>query len=260
MNFGEPMSDPAAEKHRRRGLYVALGSIITVAVLAAAAIEAPKLIHGGLSGAAAPQPTATKDAAGDATSAPATPAGTPDSGTSDSTTPDLTAPAQPSPAPARNARASASNSNSGSGASAQPEKPAPWTRVPGAPASSSEAAASPDSVAAAVPSSPGQAAQPIPAPQSSAPAAANPSVELRDRFNQLSIRAGTARSGLVSFERQQSGQGLGLRGDIREAQTRMDFQLREALMSLQNGDFESARRSMGYAQNAVETIEKFLGR
>jgi hypothetical protein len=83
---------------------------------------------------------------------------------------------------------------------------------------------------------------------------------MRERFNELSIRASTARNGLLSLERQQSSQGLGLRADIREAQTRMDFQLHEATMSMQSGDFEGARRSLRYAQNAVETIEKFLGR
>ena len=84
--------------------------------------------------------------------------------------------------------------------------------------------------------------------------------ELRERFNELSIRAGTARAGLRSFELQQSRQGLGLRGDIREAQTRMDYQLQEAMASIQKADAEGARQNLRYAQSAVETIEKFLGR
>jgi hypothetical protein len=83
---------------------------------------------------------------------------------------------------------------------------------------------------------------------------------LREQYNELSIRAGTVRAGLGSFELQQSRQGLGLRGDIREAQTRMDYQLQEAMASLQRGDTEGARQNMRYAQSAVETIEKFLGR
>ena len=74
------------------------------------------------------------------------------------------------------------------------------------------------------------------------------------------MRANNARNGLQSFGQQQSRQGLGLRADIREAQTRLDFQMQESNRALQAGDFETARTSMHYAQSAVETIEKFLGR
>jgi hypothetical protein len=76
----------------------------------------------------------------------------------------------------------------------------------------------------------------------------------------LTIRANTASAGLRSFEQQQSRQGLGLRADIREAKTRLDYQLQEASSALQNGDPEAARQSMRYAQSAIDTIEKFLGR
>jgi hypothetical protein len=92
------------------------------------------------------------------------------------------------------------------------------------------------------------------------PPANREAAELRDQYNELAIRANTARAGLRSFEQQQSRQGLGLRADIREAQTRLDYQLQEAMSSLQSGDVEGTRRSLRYAQSAVETIEKFLGR
>lgn len=83
---------------------------------------------------------------------------------------------------------------------------------------------------------------------------------MRSQLNELTIRANSASAGLDSFQRQQSRQGLGLRADIREAKTRLDYQLQEAMTSLQSGDFDAARQSMRYAQSAVETIEKFLGR
>ena len=92
------------------------------------------------------------------------------------------------------------------------------------------------------------------------PPANREAAELRDQYNELAIRANTARAGLRSFEQQQSRQGLGLRADIREAQTRLDYQLQEAMSSLQSGDMEGTRRNLRYAQSAVETIEKFLGR
>lgn len=51
-----------------------------------------------------------------------------------------------------------------------------------------------------------------------------------------------------------------MRADIREAKTRLDYQLQEAMSQVQSGDFQGARQSMQYAQSAIETIEKFLGR
>jgi hypothetical protein len=103
---------------------------------------------------------------------------------------------------------------------------------------------------------PTQAAPPPPAQPAVNPEAA----QLRNQLNELSIRATSARSGLQSFQQQQASQGLGLRADIREAQTRLDFQMQESMNAMKAGDFETARRSMRYAQSAVETIEKFLGR
>ena len=55
-------------------------------------------------------------------------------------------------------------------------------------------------------------------------------------------------------------QGLGLRGDIREAQTRLDYLLQEAMSSLQSGDADGARRNLQYAEGTLQKIEKFLGR
>jgi hypothetical protein len=83
---------------------------------------------------------------------------------------------------------------------------------------------------------------------------------LREQYNELAIRANAARAGLKSFEQQQSRQGLGLRNDIREAETRLDYQLPAVMLLLKDGDIEGARRNLRYAQSAVETIEKFLGR
>ena len=55
-------------------------------------------------------------------------------------------------------------------------------------------------------------------------------------------------------------QGLNLRADMREAQTRMDYQLKEAMDSIRNGDTEQAGKDLEMARLALESIEKFLGR
>jgi septation ring formation regulator EzrA len=84
--------------------------------------------------------------------------------------------------------------------------------------------------------------------------------ELRERYNSASIRASTAKDGLAAIEAQMSRQGLGLRADIREARTRADYQLQEAMSSLRGGDVEAAKQNLRYAENAIQTLEKFLGR
>ena len=55
-------------------------------------------------------------------------------------------------------------------------------------------------------------------------------------------------------------QGLDLRGDILEAETRMDYQMKEAQDSMRANDLAQAKTDLQMAQRALETIEKFLGR
>ncbi len=238
------VASPGAARKSNRGLYMALGSLATLAVLIGAAIEGPKFFHGGSTAASEPAPPAAS------APAPATP--------------------DPSPAPTDPA------------VLATPADPAKtqsaWTPVGQSPAAvSSQAQAAPPSVNAS------PAPQQAPAPQQSAPQSAAPQPpspqppsesqnlpapapvnreygQVREQLNELAIRANSASAGLQSFQQQQSRQGLGLRADIREAKTRLDYQLQEAMSSAQNGDLQAARQSMRYAQSAVETIEKFLGR
>jgi len=40
---------------------------------------------------------------------------------------------------------------------------------------------------------------------------------LREEYNLLSVRAAAAKSGLRSIEQQMARQGVGMRGDVREA-------------------------------------------
>ena len=287
-----PMPPSTVTSSGRRGIYMALGSIVTLAVLVAAVIEGPKLMHGGLSDAVGTSPTAASIPATPAApaSAESTPAPAP-SGTAvatpsaDASTPAATAPAPaaaPLPANASSASVSAAVAPSPAAARAVPApavtasvQPAGKTRGaqpasaerPRVPATPPPAAAQPAVQTAQnfAPAAPAPAPVPVPQPQAAPatppPPAVNPElIELRQKFNETSIRATTARTGLNSFQQQQARQGLGLRADIREAQTRMDYQLQEAMMYLQHGDIENARTSLRYAQNAVETIEKFLGR
>lgn len=81
---------------------------------------------------------------------------------------------------------------------------------------------------------------------------------VRQEYNQLAIRAGTAKSGLQSFQNQM--QGMSLRADIRETAARVDYLMDEAQASLRSGNLDDARRNLDLADQAVSKIEKFLGR
>ena len=84
--------------------------------------------------------------------------------------------------------------------------------------------------------------------------------ELRQQYNLLAVRVGSSKSGLRSIQNQMSRQGLDLRGDILEAESRMDLQMKEAMDSIRAGDPVAAKNDMQMAERALETIEKFLGR
>ena len=236
-----PWVVPAEAPRSRRGLYMALGSIVTLAVLIGAVIEGPKLMRGGKSdaqGVTAAPVVATPEAANPVV---ATPAATPETAPAVSTTPEPVAAAVPAPAPAP--------------AREQPFRPIPRAAAP------VQNTAPPQQVAQAVPvqqtplaQTPAAPAQPVTA------ATASPELkELRDKINRMAVRAAAAQAGVRSIEQGVERQGLGLRGDIKAASIRLDYVLMEARASLQNGDVEGARNNLQYAQGTVEKIEKFLG-
>ena len=84
--------------------------------------------------------------------------------------------------------------------------------------------------------------------------------EVRQEYNQVAIRVGGAKSGLRALQQQMQRQGVDMRGDMLETESRMDYLMIESMDSLRAGDAESARTSLQMAQRALETIEKFLGR
>jgi eukaryotic-like serine/threonine-protein kinase len=262
-----PWMVPAAPARSRRGLYMALGSVLTLAVLVAAVIEGPKLMHGGAAdaqGVPASAGVAATAAAPAVTAAPTV--ATPAAATAPAT---ATPTAAPAGAPESTAPAAAS-----AAAPVEPPRPiqqpvpAQYAFRPAQPPRQSARAAQgaiaqPSTIAQAMP-----AAQPVPAVQSP-PANAAPPVtaataspelkELRDRINRVAVRAAAAQAGVRSIEDGVERQGLGLRGDIKAASIRLDYVLQEARASLQNGDVEGARNNLQYAEGTLQKIEKFLG-
>jgi serine/threonine-protein kinase len=83
---------------------------------------------------------------------------------------------------------------------------------------------------------------------------------LDDEIDQLSSRSAAVRTSIENLQRQQAAQGLGLRGDILEAQQLAQAYLAKAQAAVQAQDVKSARKYIDMTNRQVEKIEKFLGR
>ena len=275
-----PWVIPPASARSRRGLYMALGSVLTLGVLVAAVIEGPKLMRGGAVGAQDVPASAATAAATSAVPTPAVP------------TPAVPTPAVPTPAVPTSAEPTSAVPTSAiaTPVAAQTATPAPVSTQAAAPVSA-EASAPAVAPTPSLPSTrpiqqpvpaqyafrPAQAppvqtaqatppvqAAPMPGPTSGGPpvtaATASPELkELRDRINRVAIRAAAAQAGVRSIEQGIQAQGLGLRGDIKAASIRLDYVLQEARASLQNGDVEGARNNLQYAEGTLQKLDKFLG-
>lgn len=235
----------------RRGLYMALGSVATIGVLALAITQAPKFL--GARADSTQSPAAVQPAE-PAAQPPAQPAATPDPAPAQAANPE---PAKPEPVvaePVRSPEPAPQASPRNAAPAANQPAPVNAQRTPAPAATPAPVAARPAPEPQNVPnraaSLPSQPAAP---PDNSAALG-----ELRKQFNLLSIRAGTAKAGVQNLQAQMGG--LGLRADIREASTRLDYLMSEAMQSIRAGDVSGARENLQFAERTLDTIEKFLGR
>src|SRR5205807_1888505 len=173
-DFARPSPPPGTGS--RRGLYMALGSIVTLAVLAAAAIEGPKFLRTHASG---PQKTAAQD-----TNPPA---------------------AQPSPTPAQSspsptpAPTVALSDSAISPVAETPAAPAPNQDKPTAPSTTGTEQAK-NRPATSVPLRPApqnRSAPPAVTQQPGAPVRNQRISELRQEYNSLAINVNSAKESLL---------------------------------------------------------------
>jgi outer membrane biosynthesis protein TonB len=92
-----------------------------------------------------------------------------------------------------------------------------------------------------------------------APPAAVPMEPLRHRFELLATRANTARAALRRLESEQQRQGLGLRADAKNAESRMLLFMDNAEAALKAGNAASSKTNMDSAEREVERLEALLG-
>lgn len=240
-----PASTIQPVQRSMRGLYMVLGSMVTILVLALVAFEAPKYFHTGAN-------TRVEPAAQTNLNPPAVVVTTP-AATKEATPPPPAVDVAAVPAPV-----------------AAPDSIVPPAAMPVTPA-----VRAPNQVIAPVTARPAplpqttaqadpQVARPVQAPRPAPIPAAAPVVnrelnEVREQYNDLSVRSSAAHAGLDSMAQQIQRQGLGLRRDIVEAQTRLDYQMKEAMDSIRAGDVTGAREHLQYAHGNLDVIDKFLG-
>ena len=226
---------PAKASSSPRGLYMMVGSLATVAVLAVLVTQAPKFFKTN-----AQQPPAQQEPIPTEPPAQQQPA---DAGQPQGKPAD---PAPPQLAP--------------------PVTGGPRAQTP-APGSSQPAPNTAPQYTPGGPPPPQQAQQQQQPPQVSAPAAPTPTApavdragldEQRRRVIQMAQRIVTAKAALQSLRESMAQQGLRPRAELQGSSQRMQFEMDQAEAALNSGSVAQAKQHLDYAERALESLEKAL--
>jgi eukaryotic-like serine/threonine-protein kinase len=262
-------SSPAAGSEYRvppaagsqRGIYMALGGVLVLAMLAGAAIYLPrraKTQASPSSSAAAPAaPAASTDSVAVGSDGSVKVASGADSVAVGSDGVKITSSdgaAAPNPPP--DASAAASAPSSPAAASAATPAPASHASV----SSSAAAAANATAKKAQQDAAAAQAAQQADADRQAAQAKEAALADEEKQTDQLNARAVSISQGLDTMRRAQAAQGVGLRGDIASAEELMKTNLTRAQGAIDRGDPDKAKEYLDIAEAQAEKIEHFLGR
>ena len=221
----------------RRGLYMAVGSLVTVVVLAFAALQGPKFFKGSSAASIPPQQTPTVQ------QPEQTPVQQPE------------AALVPNPEPAQPDK-TATQPNPLTKSDRTPRPVAQNTTVPPV-----QSPVQTPVLQTPVPQQQAPAAQPqAPTQPAVDPAKVNALREAREHMIMLGSRANSIRASLTRMKEEQARQGLGMRGDISSAQERMETYLDEAQAAFQAGDPEHAKKSLSSAEREIDRLDGFLGR
>lgn len=220
MQPAPPPAVVAASSSSHRGLYMALGGLLVVAILAFGAVYGPHWIKARASGGAAQQSQAQ----------PAESSQPPTSQSSDAPVDISAAPDDAVPVPA-----AADNSNAAAPAAA----PAPSAQDDAAAKAAAEAARK---------------------AQEEAARKAAELKEAQHEADQLDARAAAISQSLDNLRRQQEKMGFGLRGDMASAEELMKTNLSRAQAALDRQDGAKAKEYLDQAEAQAEKLESFLGR
>jgi serine/threonine-protein kinase len=261
-----PAVAPAPNAPRsRRALYMVVGSVATLAVLALALTQGPKFFGTKAETQQTQQQSPQQPSQQPETQQPAAqqPAGTPP------TTPATSATAQETAKPsAESTAASQTIPATQPQVSTSRQTPATVRQSPVVerPQQAAQQTSPREEPARVRQESPRQEPprqepprqEPRAAQQTTQPPA-QPMNELRENYNNLALRAGAVKNALQQLEQQMARQGLGLRSDAVEARSRFDYNMQEAMSSIRGGDVENAKTYLQRAQYALDAMAKVVG-
>jgi serine/threonine protein kinase len=249
---------PPATSGGHRGLYIALGAFIVVAVLFAAGLYLPsriKTLAGAGKTPAVSQPSSQQPDSSATTPSSTTPSSTVPSTSDPSSTTSTAAGGAATPASgAQSPQAGQTSTDNANGTSAASSDAA----TPATPAAGSSASsATPPKKPSSKPKKDTQAADAAAQAKAEEAAAAD---EVEKRYDDIDSRSVAVSQSLDNLKRQQAASGYGLRGDIVATEQRMKTDISKAQFAMQKQDTKSAKKYLDMAEAELQTIEKFLGR
>ena len=251
-----PPPPPAIQPARvHRGLWIAIGALIVVAVIVVVAMQIPKFRKTAAETVPAQAP-AIPAAAPEVISQP--PEANPPAQPSAAQTPASTLPSKENlqqRAPVASAPAGTDRSGALSSQLRTAARPAPISSKPATTMQSSALQA----VSGSQPTEPVQSAA-HPAAPSEDPQNVGQLKEVREQLNLLSIRMNTVKSSLDNIRRRQAASGLGLRSDMASSAQRMEYYYSQTETTLTRRDADSAKKNLNLAELEVEKLEKFLNK
>jgi serine/threonine protein kinase len=251
---------PPVKGNSHRGLYIALGAFIVVAVLFAAGLYLPSRIKtlAGAGKSAPPQQASSPVSS----PSPTTPPASGDAMTPSTPTPASTDPNAPASAEAATAAASAQAVQSGQ-SSPDSSNASATTSTDVVPATSAASNSGGASAQPAKKPSPAKSKKDSQASQADAQAKADEAAAVEDnehRYDDIDSRSAAVSQSLDNIQRQQAAAGYGLRGDIVAAQQHMKTDIAKAQAAMQKHDTQGAKKYLDMAEAELTTIEKFLGK
>ena len=242
------VTQPAPSPGGHRGLYMALGALIVLAVLVVGGIYLPR--HSKTE--ARQGETEKGEAQQSPPGASPTNAAVPDATVPNAAVPDTVVPnavpatMQPTTAP----MAAVSKPQTPHAAQPAPLATAPAVGI-------SNAAQNAPIAGQAIVREPNQVnPEPMPGVQ---PAAAINRDDVERQVDQVSNRAAAVNGSLERLQQQQSAAGYGLRGDMAARQASMNTNLSKAESAMERGDLATAKKRADMAESDAEALEHFLG-
>ena len=248
-----PSSQQPVKSGSLRGLYMALGSLATIAAMVLVAVQGPKYFQP--SGAAGP-PIVAMSRQPQSNPLPSAP---PPQQVAESAKPAADAAQVPATSGKTGGNAAIAVSSKPDLSALEGHKvqqqapPQVAAQIRATQAPPTEPARQPPPPQAAVTT---QAPEPIRADDGKAAAIR----EHRELLMLLDTRANSIKGSLQTLQQQQAKSGLNLRGDIVTSQQRMEAYLNEAETAAKSGDPVAMKKYLASAEREIEKLEKFLGR